>query len=258
MDTEDLLKALRASVRDCVDGSAAAAVAYSGGVDSAVIEALARESTRTVCYTCAAPGSHDLARAPAWAAESGTELRMIQLDGRRLEQLVAEACDALRTDEPLRVAYTVPIICVLDESEQGVVLTGSGADELFGGYAKYQEEADPGPRMEKDLGRALEDIRLLGSYAESIGKRLEAPFCAPEVVSFAEGLPLERKLCRGDRKIILREAARSLGVLSHDSPKKAAQYSSGVMKEMKAMAKARGLELREWTAGLAGKGRRIP
>lgn len=258
MDTEQLLSVLRRSVKGSVAGSDAVAVAYSGGVDSALIEALAREATRTVCYTCAAPGSHDMTRAPAWAAESAIELRMLRLDRVRLERLVVEACDVLHTDEPLRVAYTVPVICVLDESDEEVVLTGSAADELFGGYAKYLEDADPETRMEADLARAFEDARLLGAHAKSIGKRLESPFSSPEVVSFAKGLPTDRKLGHGNRKIILREAARSLGVLSHDSPKKAAQYSSGVMKEMKLMAKARGLELREWTAELAAKGRRIP
>ncbi len=258
MDAEGLLKPLRISIKACVDGQSSVAVAYSGGVDSAVVEMIARETATTVCYTCAVRGSHDHSRAPLSAEESGIKLKLIVLERERLAALVSKTCSALNTEDPLKVAYSVPVLCVIDECEQDVVLVGSGADELFGGYAKYLEDSDPESSMEKDLDKMLAENELLREYASSVGKRLEAPFCAPEVISFAKGLPLDRKLGAGNRKIVLREAARSLGVLSHDSPKKAAQYSSGVMKEMKAMAKERGVGLREWTAELAAKGRRIP
>ncbi|MGD9962389.1 MAG: asparagine synthase C-terminal domain-containing protein [Thermoplasmata archaeon] len=258
MDAEGLLKPLRISMKACVAGQSSVAVAYSGGVDSALVERIARESTRTVCYTCAVRGSHDHFRAPLSAEESGVELRMIVLERDRLSALVSKACAALDTEDPLRVAYSLPTMCVIDGCSQDVVLVGSGADELFGGYAKYLVDEDPGTSMGRDLDKMLAETELLAGYARSVGKRLEAPFVAPKVVSFAKSLPIQRKLGSGNRKIVLREAARSLGVLSHDSPKKAAQYSSGVMKEMRALAKESGKGLREWTSGLAAEGRRIP
>ena len=258
MDTDEMLKLLRSSTKECVAGSDTVAVAYSGGVDSAVIEKVAREFTRTICYTCAVRGSHDHGRASICAAESGVELQMITLDREMLVGLVSKACSVLRSNDPLRVAYTIPVLCVIEASEHDVVLVGSGADELFGGYAKYLESADLSAAMADDIKKMQVENAMLRNYAKSIGKRMDAPFVSNELMSFAKGLPISRKLGQGERKIILREVARILGVLSYDAPKKAAQYSSGVMKEMKKMAKEQDKELREWILGIGAESRRIP
>jgi len=258
MDTDEMLRLLRSSTKECVAGSDTVAVAYSGGVDSAVVEKVAREFAKTVCYTCAVRGSHDHGRAPISAAESGAALQMVVLDQQRLVELVSKACSVLKSSDPLRVAYTVPILCVIDASEQDVILVGSGADELFGGYAKYLDNEDPSAAMVHDIKKMQVENASLKEYAKSVGKRVEAPFVSHGLMSFAKGLPIDRKLGQRERKIILREAAKALGVLSHDTPKKAAQYSSGVMKEMKRMAKGQGMELRGWIEGMAAIGRRIP
>jgi asparagine synthase (glutamine-hydrolysing) len=258
MDTDELLRLLRISTEECVASSNSVAVAYSGGVDSAVVERIAREFAKAVCYTCAVRGSHDYARAPLAAEEGGAELRMVVLDRDGLAGLVSKARSVLDTEDLLRIAYSVPILCVIDASEQEGVLVGSGADELFGGYAKYLNKDDPETAMASDIKKMQAENELLKKYAKSVGKRLEAPFISRDLISFAKGLATDRKLKHGERKVILREAAKALGVLSHDAPKKAAQYSSGVMKEMKRMAKEQGMELREWTAERAAKGRRIP
>lgn len=257
MDADGLLKLFRVSVKECIASSRSVAVAYSGGVDSAVVERVAREFAATTGYTCAVRGSHDHARAPLMAAESGVDLRLVDLDRHGLVELVGKACRVLGTDDPLRVAYSVPILCVIDACEEAVLLVGSGADELFGGYAKYLDHEDPESAMASDIKKMQMENELLREYAKSVGKELGAPFVSEALVSFARGLPTARKLGGGERKIVLREAAKALGVLSHDAPKKAAQYSSGVMREMRRMSKEEGKELRAWTAE-AAKGRRIP
>ncbi len=258
MDVDILLRILRDAVRDYVADADRVAVAYSGGLDSALVERLAREMARTVCYTSAVPGSHDHRRAPVCAAEEGADVRMITLDGPSVRALVSEASAAIGSTDPMRVAYSIPIVSVIGSAEERVVLTGSGADELFGGYAKYLSDDDPSASMTRDTKKMQLENGLLQRYAESRGRRLAAPFALPEVVAHAGTLPAGRKLRGAERKVILREAAMSLGVLSHDSPKKAAQYSSGVLKEMRRMAKAEGRDLREWTEAVAAEGHRIP
>lgn len=258
MDSDRLLDLLRKSVRRCIGKSGSVAIAYSGGVDSAVIEALARESATTRCYTCATQGSHDLATTPLRAAESGIDLRVELLDGGALKALVSKACHLLQTDEPQKVAYTVPVICVIDRCAEDVVLTGSGADELFGGYAKYLEDSNPGTSMDRDMDKMLVETERLRVYAQGLGRMLETPFAGADIREFANQLPIERKLGTGNRKVVLRDAAKTLGVLSHDTPKKAAQYSSGVLKEMRRMAKEEGRSLRDWTAATAADEGRVP
>lgn len=258
MDADGLLKLLTVSVKRCIGSSRSVAVAYSAGLDSAVVERIAREYAETRCYTCAVPGSHDHVHAPASADEDGIDLELVGLDRERLAELVSKACSVLNTRDPVKVAYTVPVLCVMDACREDVVLVGSGADELFGGYAKYIECDDPESEMASDIKKMQSEHRLLNMYAESVGRRLEAPFESPEVLSFASGLPRARKLNGVERKVVLREVARALDIPSHDSPKKAAQYSSGVMREMRRMAKERGMGLREWTAEMAAGSHRMP
>ncbi len=258
MDAERLLKLLRISVKECVASSGSVAVAYSGGVDSALVERVVRECAETRAYTCAVRGAYDHERAPLMAEESGVRLRMVDLDRDGLVALVRKACEVLGTADPMRVAYSVPIFCVVDACGEDVVLVGSGADELFGGYAKYTEDEDPERSMAADLGKMQAETAALDAYARSAGKRLCAPFASRELIRFAQNLPTCRKLGGGERKIVLREAAKALGVLSHDRPKKAAQYSSGVLKEMRRVAKEEGADVGEWTARIAPEGRRIP
>lgn len=257
MDSDELLRLLRDSVKTCVSSAGSVAIAYSGGVDSAVVERLARDEAKTVAYTCAVRGSHDHGRAPTSAEEGGVDLRMLTLDEQNLADAVWKTSSVLGTTHPSRIAYTVPVVCVIDACEQGVVLVGSGADEIFGGYAKYADDPDAEASMDRDLQKMVSEHVLLKRYASSLGKRLEAPFVAPDIVAFARSLPTDRKL-GGNRKAVLRDAAKALGVISHDAPKKAAQYSSGILKEMRRLAKAKGMELGEWTAETAVGGRRIP
>jgi asparagine synthase (glutamine-hydrolysing) len=51
----------------------------------------------------------------------------------------------------------------------------------------------------------------------------------------------------GGRKLVLREVAVLLGLDAHDRPKKAAQYSSGIMREMERLARKEGMSMSEWT-----------
>jgi asparagine synthase (glutamine-hydrolysing) len=58
------------------------------------------------------------------------------------------------------------------------------------------------------------------------------PFAERELAMLGEGLPVSFKIRGGVRKAVLREAALILGLPREiaNRPKKAAQYSSGVMK----------------------------
>lgn len=258
MDAEDLLSTLRRAVERCVAGADHVAVAYSGGLDSSITRALASGLVKTTCYTCGTPGSYDHGRADELAVSCGGELKVIALDHADLALLVREAGRALGTDDPVRISYTVPVLCVVMSSAHEVVLVGSGADELFGGYSRYLQEEDPEAAMARDLGKMLGEWESLRTHCLSIGRRVESPFVDPDVIALASGLPLERKVHRGVRKVILRDVAGILGLEARDAPKKAAQYSSGVMKQMKDSARSEGKSLGDWTAEKVGDGRGTP
>lgn len=249
---DNLLTVLRESVRTAIRQEQNVAIAYSGGLDSSLVAKLAAETAVVRCYTCAIEGSFDAVHVADFAAEDELELAMISLNGDSLGELVGRTRELLGSDDPIRISYTIPVLGVLEHCAEGLVLCGSGADELFGGYARYVGMDNPGRAMSMDTAKMLAEDTQLKALARTMGKRMESPFVSEAMSVFSSNLPLALKITGSDRKILLREAASSLGLHSHDRPKKAAQYSSGVMKEMKRQAKKANESLIDWVREQTG------
>ncbi len=247
-DADQLLSVLRSSMRKTMGDEKKVAVAYSGGLDSSIVAALAKELGSPKGYTCAVQGSFDDKHALDAARLDGIETRVVHLTDPDLLRYIVRAAGVLGTVSPVSIAYTIPILCALDICDEKLLLAGSGADELFAGYAKYQAHTDPEKAMSSDLVKTLAEEQLLQTEASRLGKRIGFPFTDEAVIMAALNTPLERKVDVSGRKLILRDIGKSLVPHSADKPKKAAQYSSGVMKEMERMAKAERLELHDWTA----------
>ncbi|MBN1676992.1 MAG: hypothetical protein JW880_00480 [Candidatus Thermoplasmatota archaeon] len=252
-DVEALLSVLRSSMKRIVGEEEAVAVAYSGGLDSSIVVALAKELANTGGYTCAIPGSFDDKHATEAAQHDGIETRTIHLTDAGLVKYVVRSATVLGTVNPVAISYTIPLLCALDSCDEKLLLAGSGADELFGGYAKYEASSDPEASMSSDLVKTLAEAQLLQAEASRLGKRMGFPFIDEAVIMTALGVPVERKVDISGRKLILREVGRVLSPHSADKPKKAAQYSSGVMKEMERLAKADRLDLHDWTPAIISR-----
>jgi asparagine synthase (glutamine-hydrolysing) len=247
MDAEALLDSLRKSVRKDIDRAAKVAVAYSGGIDSSVIAALASEQAEVNCYTWAVEGSFDAANAQTRAREEDLNVSLNLLQPARLRSAVASASTALGSTDPVPISYAIPLILVLEESPEKIALAGNGADELFGGYSKYASAGDPSAVMRSDLSKTLREADALKRWTETTGKRLCLPFISDDVINLSNDMPMSWKIRGGERKVVLREVAKLLKLPSHDRPKKAAQYSSGTLKLMKRTAKTEELSLVQWT-----------
>ena len=147
----------------------------SGGVDSSVVTAiLARTSTQpvhTFSIGFPVPRLDETAAAQKVAAELGTvhhAMRMDDIDAAALERAVAG------TGEPLADAAAIPtyLLSALASQHVKVVLTGEGADELFGGYAHYRNQYRLRPLLE-----APSSMRHLGAR----GLRAVGPHFGPRV-----------------------------------------------------------------------------
>ena len=250
---EELLRAIRQAVRASTGGSGRVAVAYSGGLDSSILARVASEETEVHCYTACVSESSDARNADGYASADGLTLDIVEIDDCQLRAYVRKAAAVTGTTNPVRVAYTIPVLVVLDSCRERCVLTGAAADELFAGYAKYASAEEPARQMSVDLEKALSELESLKIYADKLAKYLTAPFAQSCVLTLSARIPITEKLSRDGRKLVLREVGRRLGLRAADRPKKAAQYSSGVMRSMQRSARGEGLSLGQWVESvLAG------
>jgi asparagine synthase (glutamine-hydrolysing) len=123
-----------------------------------------------------------------------------------------------------------------------VVIAGQGADELFAGYRRYLRVSGAG--LEEELLMDIEriaEVKLQRDDAIAMANSLElrVPYLDREVVGIALGLSADYKIKEGRRKHILRLVARKKGLPEFivERGKKAVQYSTGVEKALRMLAK---------------------
>ncbi|WP_323192358.1 asparagine synthase-related protein [Halostella sp. PRR32] len=247
------------NLRDAIGSSLAAvdgtnaAVAFSGGVDSAVV---ASEIDGPL-YVTGFPESHDIAAAREAARAMDVDLRVVELSLADVERAVPEVARATGRTNAMDVQIALPLYLVAERAAADGyehLAVGQGADELFGGYAKVARAPDD-PRVDADTVRAARR-EVLGSLPDQLerdvlalrGAGVEpiAPLLDDRVVAIALGLGGDMLVDdRGERKRAFRLAAREFvpdSVAFRE--KKAVQYGSLVARELDRLARQAGFKRR--------------
>jgi asparagine synthase (glutamine-hydrolysing) len=214
--------------------------ALSGGVDSSLVAALAR----LPCLVVGTARSHDIVQAEKAARAMGLECAVTIISPGEVEDALLAVLPIIPEKGPVDVAIAVTqyfIARTARELGHTRVLTGQGADELFGGYARYLDVEDVELQLEKDFG----SLSLQGSRDQAVaglhGTCLSMPYLDLRVVKAARMLPDRGKVTGGVRKRVLRVvAARFIPQEIAWYEKKAMQYGSGVEKEIRALARKNG------------------
>jgi asparagine synthase (glutamine-hydrolysing) len=215
------------------------AVAFSGGLDSSVIAKIASEETTPMLYTVGLKDCKDFAAAESAAKLLKLPLKTVEITEKDVLEAVPLLAQVIANDNKLIVSYELPLWFVCKNCREKIVLSGQGADELFGGYAKYGKFKGKG--LESEMKTDAQDLKENGialdrAIAAKFGKELVVPFLDNGVFDFAMNLPLEKKINAGENKVLLREVARLLGLEDIAIRKKrAAQYGSGIAKAMRKM-----------------------
>ncbi|WP_049986616.1 asparagine synthase C-terminal domain-containing protein [Halobellus rufus] len=260
-DDERALTAVRDAVLDRVrlgtsgDGGSAddLAVAFSGGVDSAVVAAGVPDAP---CYVAGFEGSHDVAAAREAAEAMDRDLRVVELTHEDLLDAVPTLVDALGRTNPMDLSIALPLFLVAERAARDGferLALGQGADELFGGYAKVAKAPDD-PRVAADTirGARREVLATIPGQAErdvlavrAAGIEPVTPLLHDDVVVAALELPGHLLVDGDERKVALREAARGIvpdAVRTAD--KKAVQYGTYVSRELDRLARQAGYKRR--------------
>jgi len=204
---------------------------FSGGVDSALIAAVAKDlGGNMTCYTAGMENAGDIAFARQATAESNIPIRVNELDDQTLEDFVVKAIASIEDRSLGQVEVAIPIIASVElahQDNQLVLLTGQGADELFGGYSWYHRivELDGYDEFEfhmwDDLNHLYkETLEREDKIAMAYGIELRVPYLDPQVITLASAIGIPEEIAW--------------------RPKEAAQHGAGIHDRLIILAEEQG------------------
>lgn len=251
IELENLQNALISAIRSQVEGQDIA-VSFSGGLDSGLVAAIAKEYARSVTlYTSGKDKSYDVVMAQEMSEQLGLPWLHIPLTEENIEPRLREMISITGTSSPLTLSFELPLFFVCRTVREKYVLGGQGSDELFAGYSKYvgmsEEELDRARKA--DLGKLISStIPHETKIADHYGKKILYPYLDSLVTMQVNAMNL-KDLMPADtdhRKMLLREIARNLGYpFIAEKKKKAAQYGSGTMDLVRKVASDKGMTYSE-------------
>lgn len=227
-----LASLLRDSVRKaCGTSKTVAGVLFSGGVDSSVVAVLASKFTEVRLYCVGAEGAEDMRVSAEMAGRLNLPLRTFTFTDEDAKGAVAALSGKIGRDR-MQLGIALPVYFATRLAmEDGLdfVLSGGGADELYGGYARYLKT--PTAKLNDVLSfdvAAMTDKDLKRDSAASFTE-VRYPFLDKGVVEFSLSIQADMKVAGGERKIVLREVGWQLGLPPEITgrKKKACQYGSG-------------------------------
>jgi asparagine synthase (glutamine-hydrolysing) len=215
-------------------------VALSGGVDSALVARLAQRP----CVVVGLPDSHDVCRARSVAEELDLPLATVLVDERRVEDALRRVAEVIPRLTPVDAAIATTLYFVAEWAGRNGherVLAGQGADELFGGYARYLTSTTLAEDLASDIAGLPGQVARDQAVAALHGTYFSLPYADVRVVRAARAIPAAEKVQGGVRKQPLREVAERY--LPHSMAfyeKKAMQYGSGIWKTIQLLARENG------------------
>ncbi|MFC2018001.1 asparagine synthetase B family protein [Chloroflexota bacterium] len=200
------------------------AVSLSGGLDSSIVAAIAKQYNPNLkLFTGtidSAPGP-DLENAKVMAEFLGLEHHVHRITDQELEEIIPDAIWYLESFDEDCISGIISNYYVSKMLKQysNAALVGEGADELFGGYRMVLKN----PKVKDDAERERLAQKLLEISYNTALRRLDrawmanavmyrTPFLDAKVVAFSQKLPMSWKIY-GEKQIekfILREAFRDM------------------------------------------------
>ena len=253
---EQLGRSIEESVRSLCEGKRVG-IAFSGGMDSGLVAALAKKYARSVtCYTCGTDDSFDVAAGKELAEKLDIPWVHCRISEESIEDDIREFILSTKVSDPFTISYELQLFTVCRAAGERVILSGQGSDEYFGGCANSVNENDSEYQAVMDWGveRLMKvSIPCELSIARNYGKILRYPYLGEDVLScIADIDPKElRPRSLDDRKRVLKIVAEDLGfpMLAHRT-KKASQYGSNTTELIRDAARRKGLRYNRYIASI--------
>ncbi|MFQ5864107.1 MAG: asparagine synthetase B family protein, partial [bacterium] len=250
-------QAIQEAIKKRVAGRKHVGIIFSGGIDSFLLAyEVQKLGVPFTCYTAGREGSADIKWARQLAEQFNFPLKIKTLTVKDIEELIPQIIRDIEEHSLNQVEVSVPIyasVRMAEEAGERVILTGQGADELFGGYPWYSTIVEQ-EGYESFERYSWEDTFLL--YKECLEREdkiamahsleLRVPFLDPAVVKVAFQISPELKLWRNNDalgKRVHREYCVSRGIPAEIAfrKKEAAQHGANVHDAFEELANENGV-----------------
>ncbi|MBT3690671.1 diphthine--ammonia ligase [Candidatus Woesearchaeota archaeon] len=216
---------------------------FSGGIDSLVLaHYLKKLNYNFTCYTAAYnKQSEDLKYAKEITKKLNLKLKykIVKKIPKYLEKIVP----LLKSTNPVQVSVALTLYIASElakKDKMGIVLSGLGSDEIFGGYSRHKTSKN----LNKDLKEGLKNVYEIDLVRDQLitkshNLEIKAPYLEKELVDYSIKIPEKYKIRDNINKFILRDLAINEGIPKKYAlrPKKAAQYGSKFDKAIERLAK---------------------
>ncbi|AEA46347.1 asparagine synthase family protein [Archaeoglobus veneficus] len=251
---DELVERIEKSLENFKPGNSC--IAFSGGVDSSLLAAL--YDVQLINVTASREEEEHVRYA---AKLLGREIEVYRFGEQEVKEVLPEVVKAIETTNPLQVSIGIPVYLAMKFAKSlgyNQVIFGQGADELFGGYKRYEslnyEELEDALLSDvKNLGKnnLVRDVKL--SYRAEV--KLLTPYLQWDIISAAMNIPVDLKVRREDGRVIRKYVLRKIAEkyvpkeLAYRD-KKAVQYSTKTSTILEKIAKKAGMNLAEYLEGL--------
>ncbi|MDL1911382.1 asparagine synthase B [Chloroflexi bacterium CFX6] len=197
----EIKSTLRSAVYKRLLADVPVGVSLSGGLDSSIVTALAREEAENLhSFAVGVEGSPDLEAARQMSRYLETIHHEYVYDTQDMVEALPNVLYHLESFDPALVRSAIPnyFLAKLASEHVKVILTGEGADEVYAGYdylARYEAPDELQDEM-LHITNALHNTNLQRADRMSMAFGLEArvPFLDVKSVSLAMGIPAAWKL----------------------------------------------------------------
>ena len=225
------------------------AILLSGGLDSTLLAIISKNlNLNFTCYSIGLKDSEDLKFAIKLAKKYKLKHKIRILSLKEVEDALKQVIQIIKEQDVVKLEIGILIYLALKEIKKDnikVVLTGLGAEEMFGGYQRHQDLYNDQKQVHEECWRGLKhdlyqrDLTRDVNIALNFDIDVRTPFLDEDIIKQGMFIHPTLKVDEIRRKIILQELALSLDISEEFAlrPKKAAQYGSSISKAIEKLTK---------------------
>ncbi len=232
---------------------------FSGGLDSSILAKYCSTINELINFRlfCAGlKGSRDVENAKETAELLNLPTSIHEFDSDDLEKYIPYILYLIEEPDVMKLGISLPTYFatkLAHHQDFKILLSGQGADELFGGYYRYiQIVKEKGYHvLQNNLWKDICNISTVSlNGCDLVGTansmELRFPYLSTELIEFGMKIPPNFKIFKSNgkfiRKYILRQVGKKIGLPERifSKPKIALQYGSGAHKTLEKIARKNG------------------